>query len=249
MSYALKITAEQQASHDRSTKLRWRDARDALKRSMANPDDTAQVIRFVSAIAGKSPDYMMRRFIATPHGGEILERERSLLDVLLDRERLHALPEGTLGRTYAEWTEREQISAAGLKDPTGRKLDADYLNGRWTLVHVLNGPCGQSCIDALAHTRQVQQALGDDMNRVQRLMVVATPRYAENVAKPPELALAVAKSHWLASFSFAEDGSSQPFGIYLVDPQGYLMMRYPPNIDQRGLISDIERLLKISKIG
>jgi len=141
------------------------------------------------------------------------------------------------------------ISAAGLKDPTGMKLDADYLHGRWTLVHVLNGPCGQRCIDALVHTRQVQQALGDDMNRVQRLMVVATPRYAENVAKPPELALAVAKSPWLASFSFAEDGSSQAFGIYLVDPQGNLMMRYPPNIDQRGLISDMERLLKISKIG
>jgi ubiquinone biosynthesis protein COQ4 len=116
MSYTLKITAEQQASHDRLTKFRWRDARDALRRSMADPDDTAQVIRFIGAVAGKSSDHMMKRFIATPQGGEILERERSLLDVLLDREALYALPDGTLGRTYAEWTEQEQISATGLKE-------------------------------------------------------------------------------------------------------------------------------------
>ncbi len=115
MSYELKITTEQQASHDRSTKLRLRDAWDAIRRSTANPDDTAQVIRFIGAVAGKSPDRTMKRFIATPHGGEILERQRSLLDVLMDREPLYALAEGTLGRTYADWTDREQISAAGLK--------------------------------------------------------------------------------------------------------------------------------------
>ncbi len=115
MTYVLKITPEQQAAHDQSTKFRWRDAREALKRATANPDDTANVIRFIAAVAGKSPDYMMNRFIKTPHGGEILERERSLLDVLMDRESLYALPEGTLGRVYAEWTDREQISAAGLQ--------------------------------------------------------------------------------------------------------------------------------------
>ena len=115
MNYALKITSEQQTAHDRSTKLRWGDALDAIKRSMADPDDTAQVIRFIGAVAGKSPNYMMNRFIEGPLGGEILERDRSLLDVLMDRAPLFELPEGTLGRTYAEWTKREQISAAGLK--------------------------------------------------------------------------------------------------------------------------------------
>jgi hypothetical protein len=34
-----------------------------------------------------------------------------------------------------------------------------------------------------------------------------------------------------------------------VDPQGYLMMRYPQAVDRRGLLADLERLLKISKIG
>ena len=66
---------------------------------------------------------------------------------------------------------------------------------------------------------------------------------------PPGVALAVANSDWLASFSFADATPGQDSGIYLVDPQGYLMMRYPQDVDRRGLLEDLERLLKISKIG
>jgi hypothetical protein len=34
-----------------------------------------------------------------------------------------------------------------------------------------------------------------------------------------------------------------------VDPQGFLMMRYPQDVEQRALLADLKRLLKISKIG
>ena len=37
--------------------------------------------------------------------------------------------------------------------------------------------------------------------------------------------------------------------LFLVDPQGYLIMWYPQDADPSGLIKDLERLLKISKIG
>jgi cytochrome oxidase Cu insertion factor (SCO1/SenC/PrrC family) len=37
--------------------------------------------------------------------------------------------------------------------------------------------------------------------------------------------------------------------IFLVDPQGYLIMWYPRDANPSGLIKDLERLLRISKIG
>jgi cytochrome oxidase Cu insertion factor (SCO1/SenC/PrrC family) len=141
------------------------------------------------------------------------------------------------------------VSASGLEDGHGRKIDAGYLSGRWTVVHVLGGPCGKNCLEALARTRQVHQALGDDMNRVQRLLVAGNPANAPGIDPPPEFAFAVADSAWLSAFSFSEAGADPVPGIYLVDPQGYLMMRYPADVDQRGLLADLERLLKISKIG
>lgn len=141
------------------------------------------------------------------------------------------------------------VSAAGLEDGHGRKVDAGYLSGRWTVVQVLAEPCGKDCLEALARTRQIHQALGDDMGRVQRLLVTADAAHAGSIETSPELAVAVAESDWLSSFSFAEVGAGPATGIFLVDPQGYLMMRYPLAVNQRGLLADLKRLLKISKIG
>jgi hypothetical protein len=59
----------------------------------------------------------------------------------------------------------------------------------------------------------------------------------------------VASSDWLASFSFGDAPPGQGTGIFLVDPQGYLMMRYPRDVDRGGLLADLERLLKLSMIG
>jgi len=141
------------------------------------------------------------------------------------------------------------VTAASLQHPDGTQMAADYLSGRWTLVHLLDGVCGRSCIEALARSRQVQQALGDDMHRLQLLLVLARPLDAQSAEIPSGVSFAVANSDWLASFSFADSTPERAPGIYLVDPQGYLMMRYPQDVDRRGLLADLERLLKISKIG
>jgi len=141
------------------------------------------------------------------------------------------------------------VSADGLEPTDGKVLDRDYLSGRWTLVHVSEGDCRQVCVEALARSRQIQQALGDDMNRVQLLLVVTPPAGAQTARLPPGTTVARASRHWLASFAFADADSGQRLRIYLVDPQGYLMMRYAEDVDQRGLLADLERLLKISKIG
>ena len=141
------------------------------------------------------------------------------------------------------------VTAASLRLADGTEIDPGYLSGRWTLVHVIDGACARSCIAALARSRQVQRALGDDMQRVQLLLVLAGPVDAPPVDMPPGVTLAVASSDWLASFSFADATPGQGPGIYLVDPQGYLMMRYPRDVDRRGLLADLERLLKLSMIG
>jgi hypothetical protein len=50
----------------------------------------------------------------------------------------------------------------------------------------------------------------------------------------------------LAAFPPAVDGAA---GIYIVDPHGNLMMSYPASGSARGLLKDLERLLKLSHIG
>ncbi len=141
------------------------------------------------------------------------------------------------------------VSAARLRHFDGTAMDPGYLSERWTLVHLLDGDCGPSCMDALARSRQVHRALGDDMHRVQLLLVRAASVGARSAELPPGIAFAVADSDWLASFTDTDAAAEPGPGIYLVDPQGYLMMRYPQDVDRRALLADLERLLKISKIG
>ena len=141
------------------------------------------------------------------------------------------------------------VATAGLEVPGGGTLRADYLQGHWTLVHVLTGPCARECQEALARTRQVQLALGEDVNREQRLLVIGGPERALRADLPHDLPVALASGDWLEPFRFADGGQEQSLGIFLIDPQGYLMMRYPHDVEQPGLLADLERLLKISKIG
>ncbi len=114
MSTLPELTPEQAEIHRNATRLHPVEALRAMRLSVRDPDDTAMAVRMLNGLAGKSIERSMRRFLGTPQGLEILEREQSLLDVLVDRDTLMALPEESFGRIYVEWLAREQLSAEGL---------------------------------------------------------------------------------------------------------------------------------------
>lgn len=140
------------------------------------------------------------------------------------------------------------LAGTGLRTPDGRALPAADLSGRWTLVHVPGGGCARACLAALGRHRQVQLALGDDMRRVQLLLVLPAGAPAPAGDVPDGVTLAIADAAWLAPFADLAAPAGAP-SLFLVDPQRYLMMRYAWDVGQRDLLSDLERLLKISKIG
>jgi len=94
--------------------LRPREAFTALKSLLANPEETEHVFTIVRALSGKTLLKGYNRFTATPMGRRILEEDRDLIAVLQDREHLRTLPEGSLGRHYLEFVERENLTADGL---------------------------------------------------------------------------------------------------------------------------------------
>ena len=88
----------------------WR----ALRRLIADPEDTAQVFQITRAMAGPSVEKGFNRFKATSEGREILDAEIDLLDTLRDREQLRTLRPDSLGRHYLAFMEQENLSADGL---------------------------------------------------------------------------------------------------------------------------------------
>lgn len=113
------------------------------------------------------------------------------------------------------------------------------LKGKWVLVTFDAAACDAACEKKLYVVRQVRRAQGKEAERIERLWVVtdaATPK--------PELVAAIEGSHLAAGpLDFQGDG------IYLVDPLGNLMMRFPREPDPKKMIKDLQRLLKYSRFG
>jgi len=141
----------------------------AVRRLMADPQDTAQVFTVFRALRGTSGIRAFRRFAASATGAQVLREKRRLLDTLSDRVRLAALPGESFGRRYFDFMEKEQLSAEGLveasqsweKDPV--PADMELFRARMRdahdLIHVLTGygrdGLGEACLLAFmyAHTR------------------------------------------------------------------------------------------------
>jgi len=95
-------------------RLRLRRALSELRALIANPDDTDRAVSVVYALGGREFERNFQRFAASPSGETLLAERPSLLAVLSDREALARMPEGTLGRGYLAYMERNGFAPDGL---------------------------------------------------------------------------------------------------------------------------------------
>jgi hypothetical protein len=121
------------------------------------------------------------------------------------------------------------------------------LDGRWTLVFAGPGECDPVCQQALYLMRQSRLAQGQEMERVARLWLVGagTDPAPELLVQHDGLRVARANAAWLQQLPDAAAGRH----VYLVDPLGNVMMRFPESADPRRVIKDLQRLLKYSPLG
>ena len=134
----------------------------------------------------------------------------------------------------------------------------DYLLGKWTLVYLAATECGEACRHNLYKMRQARLAQNEQIKRVQRLLVMGNVEVSDELSgflttEHPRMdfvTLAAEQFDHLAGFFSIDDTPVGEAGrIYIVDPLGNLMMYYPPEADPRGLLKDLQKLLKYSRIG
>ncbi len=133
--------------------------------------------------------------------------------------------------------------------PGGGRTDADFLRDHWSLVYVGRDGCAERCRDALYNGRQMRLALGRLMDRVERVyLYVGEPPAAGFVAaEHPDLLVADATGPEALPLLEALAGPAE--GYWLIDPLGNAMMRYPADQAPRGMLEDLKRLLRLSRIG
>ena len=121
------------------------------------------------------------------------------------------------------------------------------LRGKWVLVTFDEAACDAYCERKLYYLRQVRRAQGRNQGRVERLWVIT------DAAQPRAALLGAIEGTRLARdaalpAAFAAPGAARDH-IYLVDPLGNLMMRFPRDPDPSLILKDLQRLLRVSQIG
>lgn len=143
------------------------------------------------------------------------------------------------------------IPPLGTATLDGKQTTLGEWKGKWIMLQVDSGECADACQRKLLEMRQLRLMQGKEMDRVERVWLVTDDKPIETTLLRQYdgtrvlRADAAAVGKWLP----AAQGSVPADHIYMIDPLGNLMMRFPKNPDPSKMKKDIGKLLKASRIG
>lgn len=146
------------------------------------------------------------------------------------------------------FAEPETLPLMPLTTPDGGRTADDWARYRWSLIYARITPCEGACFGHLQRLTQVYLALGGERDRVQRVLLAVGS--LDDFSRDPELL--IGRLDVPASAALVELlGKERLRGgrYFVVDPLGNVILSYPPDADQRRLLEDLERLLKVSRVG
>jgi cytochrome oxidase Cu insertion factor (SCO1/SenC/PrrC family) len=149
------------------------------------------------------------------------------------------------GRTnYGELVAPRPLPRAVIQRLDGPPFTLTELEGKWVLLQVDDATCGKPCQEKLYSMRQVRLAQGRNMDRIERVwLVLGAGRPAPELA--PLLDGAVV-ARTVPELVAALPAAQVRDHVYLLDPRGNVMLRFPKAADPKRMIKDLERLLKYS---
>jgi hypothetical protein len=160
----------------------------------------------------------------------------------------------SFGRTnYGTILDPRQHETPELKASTldGKPTSIDALKGKWLMVRTGPAACDDACRKQMFAMRQLRLMQGKEMNRVERVWLVTDSAPLDTVVLKEYDGVTVlrvdpqALQQWLP----VEEGSQMRDHLYMIDPLGNLMMRFPKDPEPQKVKKDIGKLLKASAIG
>ncbi|MDW5442110.1 hypothetical protein R6254_06170 [Polaromonas sp. SM01] len=153
-------------------------------------------------------------------------------------------------RSYGELIDPQRpLPALTGVAPDGRRIELPALKGQWLLVSVAGGACDATCEQYLYLQRQMRESLGREKERLDRVWLVsdeaAIPDKLNTALQGATVLRVAGLDQWLQ----AAPGQKLADHLYVVDPIGNWMMRFPANMDAAGAAQakrDLERLLRAS---
>ncbi len=138
------------------------------------------------------------------------------------------------------------ISESGPTAPA-----AQQFRTRWSLVYIGAGNCDEPCRQALYVMRQTRLSLNNDMSRVERVFLTTGNCCAREFLAHEHQGLVVLEAANEEGTRLLREfpAEGRPYSVFIVDPLGNLMMSYDARQNPKGLLEDLQKLLRLSHIG
>jgi hypothetical protein len=135
--------------------------------------------------------------------------------------------------------------------PAGEATPLTALRGQWLLVTVSGAACDTVCERNLYLQRQLRESLGREKDRMDRVWLVTDDAAIPEALQPALKGANVLRVNAtdLAAWLHPAQGQALSAHLYVVDPMGNWMMRFPAAMDNAGAASakrSVERLLRAS---
>ncbi|MBB5370537.1 MULTISPECIES: cytochrome C oxidase subunit I [unclassified Janthinobacterium] len=149
--------------------------------------------------------------------------------------RLHPIPEAQLNVTELD----------------GKASPLAQFKGKWILLQTGPSDCQDACQKQLFAMQQLRLMQGKEMERIERVWLVtdAQPLETMIMREFDGTNMLRVNSDALKAWLPVEAGDRAQDHLYLIDPLGNLMMRFPKDADPGKVKKDIAKLLKASAIG
>ena len=156
-------------------------------------------------------------------------------------------PEGR--RNYGELIDPQRpIPSLMGVNAKGETVPLTSLKDQWLLISVADSACNEGCQTHLYLQRQLRETLGREKDRLDWVWLRTG---SAEIAEPLRMATAAAEvllvdAEALAAWLVPAEGRRIEDHLYVVDPLGNWMMRFPAEVDPKQAKRDLDRLLRAS---
>jgi len=143
------------------------------------------------------------------------------------------------------------IPPLGATTLDGRPASLHDYRGKWILLQADGGACHAGCREKLYEMRQLRLVQGKDMDRIERVWLITDDQPLDTmlIRQFDGTRLLRARPDLVDAWLPVEPGTTAADHLFIIDPLGNLMMRFPKDADPNRIKKDIDKLLKASSIG
>jgi len=159
-----------------------------------------------------------------------------------------------LAKNFAWFSGNSTVNYGAFIDPAVQLDERSYavvnkdasiqFRDRWSLLFFIPNQCDESCLKGVREQEAVHLLLNRDIQRVQLLAVneanIDLGVYTKSLGT---------QSQVKALINELEQANQELQGAYIIDPKGFMALKYPVNADPKKMQKDLKRLLKYSRIG